>query len=144
MNAAPNPLTTGQKDIAWRLASKHGVLFSTPGTQRFDDALFDFTAEALNDERLALAAAIAATPQIGEQIVLQPEHGRVRVEFWDHHSAISVTADYKTVAYVQRDHDSDEPWRWYGSVMLTDTLGREWKRRVKLVTDDFGNLVEVQ
>ena len=58
MSAAPNPLTTGQKDIAWRLASKHGVLFSTPGMQRFDDALFDFTSEALNDERLALAARL--------------------------------------------------------------------------------------
>lgn len=95
-------------------------------------------------ERQALDAALAATPYIGEQIVLQPAPQKVRVEFWNIGNAINVRdEDYRTVAHVQRDHDSDEPWRWYGSVRLTDQLGREWVRRVAMVTDDFGDLVEV-
>lgn len=95
-------------------------------------------------ERQALDAAITATPYIGEQIVLQPAPQKVRVEFWNIGKAITVRdEDYRTVAHVQRDHDSDEPWRWYGSVRLTDQLGREWVRRVQMVTDDFGDLVEV-
>jgi hypothetical protein len=95
-------------------------------------------------ERQALEAAFAASLNIGAQIVLEPMNTPVRVQFWRGGSAIHVTGEgHKTLSHVQRDHCSHEPWRWYGRERLTDQFGREWDRMLEMVTDDFGNLVEV-
>jgi hypothetical protein len=96
-------------------------------------------------ERQTLNAAIAAIPHQPEQILLQPLPRQGRVEFW--HGCVAITVrgpDWHAVARVQRDHDSDTPWRWYGHETMKDQLGRAWERRFDMVTDDFGNLVEVE
>lgn len=100
-------------------------------------------------ERHAVAAAIDQANHCrvtSDQIVLDatPTHGR-RIDWVRGCRALVVrSADWDTLMWVQRDHDSATPWRWYGTETRKDADGRAWQRSLGgLVCDDFGTLVEV-
>jgi hypothetical protein len=47
VSGGSKPITGAEKDVAWKLAQKHSLLFLEQGTQTFDDALFAFCADML-------------------------------------------------------------------------------------------------
>lgn len=45
MSEGRKPLALAQKDAAWKLARKHGLMLLEQGTKTFDEALFAFCAD---------------------------------------------------------------------------------------------------
>ena len=103
--------------------------------------------QARNDERLALDAAIAATPHRTEQIVLDLPVGKHR---WSgYHTYPSLGFDLfdhaaQTCGHWQRTHGCEFGRTWFGRAVAYDQHGNRWERSWDAVVDDFGNLVEVQ
>ena len=99
----------------------------------------------------AIQTSISEAEETAAQgvITLLTKPAIVRTRFHEGGMALSFTAidsDHNTIHRVQKDYQPDcskNIGRWYGSEMRTDTLGREWSRLIKMVQDDFGNLVEV-
>jgi len=87
-------------------------------------------------------AAEAAAPAPGT--VVLPPHTGLRALTFDatYHSAHS--ADWETSLRLWFYPDRAHQVRWIGDETLRDDKGRTWERRLRMVIDDFGTLVEVQ
>lgn len=80
------------------------------------------------------------TPEPGS-IVLAPA-GPLRATRNDDANYVSAYADdWLTRVYLVRGRTNGGVWT--GEESRRDDQGRTWERRIKAITDDFGNLVEV-
>lgn len=83
--------------------------------------------------------------------LLTPSPGTARIFTPNGTQALTIEADgFELTVYREhvpapdRDKYWDGPAIWWGSETRTATDGSEWMRRLRLVCDDFGMLVEVR
>lgn len=89
---------------------------------------------ALNPASQALT--LNATPKIHNVWYREFEQAR----------ALTMISGGKEVCHLQNNfipRNASQIGIWYGSETRQDQAGRNWSRRVEMVQDDFGNLVEV-
>lgn len=108
------------------------AISATMRSAEFGRILTSITEDALDK--------IAAKPQ---GIVLTELAGHKKVEFLCRETVICVKRGFDNVTWVQRNHAASDPWLWFGDEKQVDQFGRSWERSLRMVCDDFGDLVEV-
>jgi len=95
-------------------------------------------------ERHALDAALAATPDQPEQILLTRRAADPQRTWWlGCYCSASADTHIAPVCSFWPIRDQDSGSGWYVKEIAYDAKGNPWERSYCATVDDFGNLVEV-